>query len=71
MPVPEGYTDIKDAPDKWGHSLSWWYDKVKTQTITGYTLPLMRGTFLQDREIESFLHTPKPRHEVSSHESIG
>lgn len=61
MDTPEGFTDITAAPDKWGRSLAWWYAQVRQGLIVGYKLPGVKGTYLRDADIVTYLSTPQPK----------
>lgn len=59
--APAGYTHIEDATEKWGRYRSWWYTEVKEGRLVGYQLPGLRGTFLRDSDVETYINTPQPK----------
>lgn len=61
MEIPQGFTDITDAPQKWGRSLSWWYQQVKQGKLAGFKVPGVKGTYLRDADIVTYLSTPQPK----------
>lgn len=59
MSVPDGYMTVEQVVQKYGRTKQWWYRQIG-DTITGYTIPGLRGTFLREPEVEKFLQ-PRPK----------
>jgi len=59
--TPQGYTHIEEAVEKWGRYRNWWYIEVREGRIIGYKLPGIKGTFLRDSDVETYINTPHPR----------
>lgn len=60
MPIPEGFTPVSEATQKWGKSRAYWYNVAKFRMVPTYTFPGEgRQLFFRDTEVETYLTTPQ------------